>query len=372
MKKYFLAGASLALLLFGCKKDGEGEGNGTTPVTTTVEEDKANLTAAMDEIVTCLGTMKNGAMMNSMVAFTGLSDGEALKEEFIEAIFAKMGDAIGEVEVPDDSKFYFDSYTGTWAYNSTDSTWNRSNTPSDKIVVQFPSDDAQTSNNVEATLSGYVDEKYVFDLEDVWLPKAFSLSVTKDGTKIGGIDLDGLALEQSNDVVIPTLVSGSVFLAPFTFSIDGERVTSTEVEASIGLDDGTRCEYSMSSKLKLKHDDYENIMDEDFVSIEGSVGHNSMMVKYFVDIAKIMEYESANDEMTVDVVNDNIDFDVLMNNTEIGNLILKENSAEEVEVHMVYKDGTSENTSVYYEPFIEDVEALFSDLTGPWDEEEVQ
>lgn len=377
MKKLLLAGAVGSMVLMGCKKDGgeEGgttDGGTTTVVETTVAEDKENLHAAMDEIVNCLSQMKNGAMMNSMVAFTGLSEGEALKEDFIEGILYKIEDAVDTINVPGEDKFYFTYYTGTWSYQIADSSWTRSSTPTDKIVVEMPSDDAQTSNNVVCTLQDYSDKKYTFDLEDVYLPKSLSFTIVKDGAKIGGIELNDLALEQSDDIVIPTAVDGEVYLSPFTFTMEGERTTTTEFNASVGIDDGTGCAYDMSAKLKLKHDDYENIADEDVTSIEGSIGHNSLKVNYFVDYAKIaiLDAEST-DGVTEAQVNENIDLDVLINDAKIGNLVIKEGTGEEeVEVHIEYKDGSMENTDVYYIPFVEDVEALFEDLTGPWTEDE--
>lgn len=376
MKKLLLAGAVGSMLLMGCKKDGEGEGSstdgGTTAVETTVAEDKENIHAAMDEIVNCLSNMKNGAMMNSIVAFTGLSEGEALKEDFIESILTNMDGAIDTIEVPTGDKFYFSYFTGTWSYQKSDSSWTRSSSPSDKIVLEMPSDDAATTNNVVCTLQDYSDKKYELDGEEIYLPNSFSFSITKDGDKIGGIELNDLAFEQSGDIVIPINIDGSVYLNPFTFTVDGERTSSTQFQASINIEDGSGCDYSMSAKLDVAHDDYVNLNEEDIKSLQGSVGHNSLKVNYFIDIEKLVLLGDAagEDGLTEAEINENIDLDVLIKDSKIGNLVLKEGTDTDVEVHIEYKDGSMENTDVYYEPFIEDVEALFDDLTGPWTDEE--
>lgn len=307
-------------------------------------------------------------MMNSVVAFTGLSEGEALKEDFVESIFMKMEEAVDTIDIPDKAAFPFEQFTGTWSFQHSDSSWTRSSSPSNKIVVEFPSDDAQNTNNTVATLEAYVDQKFTFDLEDVWLPKSFEFTLVKDGSKIGGIKLNNFSMEQSNDIAIPTDIDGEIFMAPFTIDMKGERVTSKEFMVKCGMDDGSGCEYTMESTVKLKHDDYENLEGEDIVSIDGKIGHNDLLLDIFVDAAKISELESQNVEITDDHVNDNIQVDVKMKGTKIANLEIEGSETDEPDVIIVYKDNTSESTSVYFEPFAEDVEALFKDLTGAWDD----
>jgi len=372
MKKLLL-GASIACvcLLTSCDKDTSD--GGSTVAETTVAQDKANITTSLEEVVTCLGKMKNGSMMNSIVAFTGLSEGEALKDEFIESIFWKMEEAVDTVNTPIEERFNFGSFTGTWSYNSADSSWTRISTPTDQIIVQFPSDDTQLENNAELVLKGYTDEKLLVDNEDVYLPKTFEFSVTKDGTKIAGANLINIVYEQSNDIPVPISVNASIFMSPFTFKIEGERETANKYVAGIEFGNGSGCGYSMDAELNLAHNDYENLDEEDFLDLKGKVAHNDLVIDYFFNLKKLNELDNDNDDLTTAEFNNNTDVKVLYKSAKIADIIVVDVD-NDTEVFVQYKDGTKENTSVHYEQLGEDLEALFSDLTGSWyeDEEEIQ
>ena len=91
------------------------------------------------------------------------------------------------------------------------------------------------------------------------------------------------------------------------------------------------------------------------------------VLDYFVDLAKLIKLDNLNDDITDDQINDNIDFAISLKSSKVANLILREGN-DDFEVRILYKDGTSENSSVYYESFADDVEALFSDITGAWED----
>ena len=339
---------------------------------TTVAQDKVNINAALDEIVTCLGTMKNGAMMNTFLAFTGVSEGEEFNEDFIDDIFSNMETAIDTIDSynTSENKFYVEDFAGTWSYNLNNNSWSRDKAITDKIIIQFPSDEFQTSNDAEIVLKGYTDVLYTFDQEDIYLPKTFDFSVSKEGMKLGAVNLTNIVYEQEDEFALPIVIEGSVFLNPFTFTLDAEREEGTKFSAAISINDGTGCGYAMSAEVNLTSDDYNNTTEEDFIDLKGAISHNDLEAKYFVDIAKIIELLNQNDELTVDEVNKYIDITCSIKDSKIGELFLKETSDDfDAEVHMIYKDGTSENTAVYYEPFADDVEALFSDIINAWDEE---
>lgn len=366
MKKLLFAGLAGVLSLTSCETDTDDNGGGTT--TTTVAQDKANMEVAMDDIVSCLGNMKNGSLINSIVAFTGMSEGEALKEEFVEAIFKNLGEAFDIDEDAMDDKLPFDDMVGTYTYNSVDSTWTKSTAQSTKIVLNFPSDDAATSNNVEAVVESYVHTMVTMDGESVYLPKSGHITVKKDGELIAEVNLTNVTYEIGQEISFPIDIDASIFVAPFTFNISGERSTSTQFKAAIDFGDGS-CNYSAAATLNIAHSDYENLDDEDIVDLKGHVGHNNLKFNFFADIATINSFE----DPTEDQVNDNLDLTVNYSGQKIADITLHEadeQSEDEVEVKITYKDGTSEDASTYLDELEEDLEDLFSDLTGAWDEED--
>ena len=163
MKNILLAFIPTLILALSCKRDeinSDTQTEQTEQIETTVGEDKINISRSMENIVSCMSTMKDGDLMTAFVDFANISDGEALDEDFIEDLFENMEDAIDEIEIPDEVRFPFESFTGTWSYKISDHTWSHSDYPSSKIVVEFPSDKYETSNNVTASLNDYKDKKY--------------------------------------------------------------------------------------------------------------------------------------------------------------------------------------------------------------------
>lgn len=367
MKKLLFAGVAGMMCLTSCETDGgDTDGGGTT---TTVAQDKANMEMAMDEIVSCLGNMKDGSLMNSIVAFTGMSEGEAMKEEFVESIFNdKLGEAFDLAEGAMDDKFPFSDMVGTYTYEPSDSSWTKSTAQTSKIILNFPSDDAAVSNNVEVVIESYQHTMVTMDGETIYLPKAGHVTIKKDASLIGEITLTNITYEVGQEMTIPIDIDASIYVAPFTFNISGERSTSTQFKAAVDFGDGS-CDYSMAATLNLKHSDYENLDDEDFLDLTGHVGHNKIKFNFFADIAAINAYE----DPTEDQVNDNLDLTIKYDGQKIGDITLHEadeQADEEVEIRVTYKDGTSENAADYIDELKEDLEAVFSDLTGPWDEED--
>jgi hypothetical protein len=284
-----------------------------------------------------------------------------LKEDFVEAI---LNDNLGEVldiDNTSEDRFEFNSFVGTYTYNPADTTWSKSTAQTTKIIFKFPSTDTSTSNNVEVSINSYADIQAVLDGETVFLPKSGNATIKIDGALIAELNIANVTYENGLEISIPTNIEASLFLAPFTYTAKAQRVTATQFSASFTMVDGGGCDYVMDALLNLKHNDYENLDDEDITNLSGKVKHNDLQINYFVDFASLAALP---DEPTVAQVNNKISADVLFDSQKIGDLVLEENAQEELDVIIVYKDGTSENTNVYFDDFADDVEALFSDLIG--------
>jgi hypothetical protein len=134
--------------------------------------------------------VKNGAFVNSIVAFSGLSDGEALKEEFIESVFnsSNLSDVL-DVDNSADGKFDFNKFVGTYTYDIVDSTWSKSSAQTTKMICHFPSNDTVTANNVEVSINSYADIKAVMDGETVYLPTKANATIKLDGILITEFNL---------------------------------------------------------------------------------------------------------------------------------------------------------------------------------------
>ena len=154
-----------------------------------------------------------------------------------------------------------------------------------------------------------------------------------------------------------------MFLAPFTYTAKATRNTTKDFSASIAMADGSGCDYIMDANLTLKHDDYENLDDEDFIDLSGKVKHNDLQVNYSVNLATL---GALPDSATIVQINNEVTAEVLFDSKKIADLTIEENVNAEIDVIIQYKDGTSENTNVYFDTFADNVEAFLTDLTGQW------
>ena len=144
-----------------------------------------------------------------------------------------------------------------------------------------------------------------------------------------------------------------------------QRVT----QASVSIDNNSGCLTSLNVDFEFKHDDYENIyIDEgDLVAVNTTLIHGDMTIEGHLD-GKLMVYG----DPSTNVVNSMVDVDVLYSGNKIGELILIKTTDSdydiEEEVHIIYSDGSSENTEVYYNPFGTNVEQIFFPFFGDLDE----
>ena len=116
-------------------------------------------------------------------------------------------------------------------------------------------------------------------------------------------------------------------------------------------------------KAQIKHSDYANFdADNDLSYAEGSFSHGNMMIKFSGDIGTLSQL----DDPTPTQVNQLLSAEVFMYGVKIGDLDYREYQ-DEVEIFIIYKDGSSENTSVYYDDLLDRLEMIVYDYSGEWD-----
>ena len=124
MKKLLIFVATSSVLLTGCSNDGNDSNTNVEEdeviKQTTVIEDQENIQASLSEVVSCMGSMKDGDLMTSFVDFVGISFGEMEDEEFVETLLDELGEALDKYENLDEfdeDRFPFEILAGTWTYD---------------------------------------------------------------------------------------------------------------------------------------------------------------------------------------------------------------------------------------------------------------
>jgi hypothetical protein len=322
---------------------------------TTVAEDKQHIKSTFTELTSCITQLKDSEGAGVIRDFLGLQDGEVVNETWIEKILDGLESKVDLDGPTDDNRFNFNVNTGTYTWNASTETWSKTSIPSDKIILNFPSKPTSITNNATLTVGPYTDEAVTIDGEAYYLPKKFSATLLVDGQKI--FSVDGSA---SYDEPIPVNINVSVFLKPFTYTVVGNRITPTKFNAAVTIANNNGCTTSASVDFEFTHSDYELIdLDKDVKSISATIRHDNLKLVTNVNMSAL----SAIDDPTVSQINAYVKTNVFYNDAKIGELILFDNGSE-YKVHIIYKDGTQEDTDVYYLPFIDDLENLLATDAG--------
>ncbi|NQY11183.1 MAG: hypothetical protein HRT71_16930 [Flavobacteriales bacterium] len=358
---------ALSVAFTGCKKDDDddvssaGGGGSTTPVETTVDEDKAHITSTFNEVVMCTEEIQSGKIVSLVKTIFDVNQGNSTDPDWLEAIIDSLPGVFDFELIDTTLAFDIDEHMGIYAYDKTTLEWTFTNTADGTLTVQFPSTDGG-DNDLELYVSGYADEAHTFDGDDIRLPTSFKLEFTQNGSTLVKLELVAAQYQQLDNIVIPIYIDIDIILDPLTIDVIARRVSSMKFDVSMSVTNGGSCGASFYAAVVLDHDDYENLVEDDIVSMEGTLIYNNLKITSNLDYAALHELE----EPTIAEINANTDVDVYYNNVVIGQLQVMDVDGEE-EIHMVYKDATTENVEdAYLIPLLDDLEIALFDLVGEW------
>ena len=111
------------------------------------------------------------------------------------------------------------------------------------------------------------------------------------------------------------------------------------------------CEAALSNSI----DNYTDFDDCKINSLQFTVTQSALVINGSIDLKTLnnINHPSATD------INKSINLEVNYNNQKIGTLKVEEVGGEQY-LFIFYKDGTNENTSMYYDSFVKDVEHIFN------------
>ena len=336
---------------------------------TTVAQDKENIHNTFSSMENCLRKLKDGEGSQAIKKFLNLDEGNILSENWANDMIEKLDDLLALNAVDDNNKFNFNAHTGTYTWSNTSQSWSKSSVPNDKIIVEFPSSEATTTNDAKFTFDTYTDIALYYDGETIWAPSNVHADLFINNTKV--FELTGsISYDVGNPTPIPININSTLEFNPYTITLSGERVTNKKFEANMTIDDNGGCLTTLDVDFEFKHDDYENIdvYEGDLVAVNTTMTHGDMTIEGYLD-GKLMVYE---DQPSSSIINSMVDVDVVYSGKKIGELLMVYTSDEEYnygeEVHIIYSDGSSENTKVYYDPFGTNVEQIFFPFFGNLDQ----
>ena len=323
---------------------------------TTVAEDKANIEATFDEALECIRLLKNGEAVDVLLReFVGLSDGESFNEDWIEDLAENLEDVLDINTIEDNQRFDIALFQGTYTYSNSTETWSKASDQTNRVVFEFPTSPAATSNNAILVIENYSDNEVIIEGETYFLPSSIDVSLTVDDVSIFRLDLNDVDYASNSDFEIPISVDMELFINPFTINAVVERINTTEFKLDFDFSDGAACNWGADVNLKLDNDDFENLTEDDITSITAKVRINDLSVESLSGIAELIKLDDPSDNE----INSLLDLQVLFKDVKIGDLKVDDDNET---IIIFYKDNTSEDTATYYEDFADEVEALFEEF----------
>lgn len=356
MKKvpFYLGFISLISILSfsSCQKTSD-----VSPISnTTVAEDKAYINTKYNNTIDCIEGVRDGAFVQTLITFLSLSNNTVGNEDWINDMSNALDTAMGFPELdPNNSRFNFAAYKGTYEWNRTTKKFVKS-ISADGIFINFPSEPSVTSNNINAKLTTYTDALYHVNADELYLPNSVKAVVLKNNVEI--VNLDATGIFSSGNFPSPINVVCNLTLAPHNYKITITRLANTEFSARAEI--GGDCGSVVEGKVTFLNDDYNNLdIKEDLSKIEGTYTKGDLTIKVNWDARA---YYSINNP-TTENLNNSIICTVNNGVGKIADLKFKDVNGSR-KVYIYYKDGTSEDISVYNDPFITNLKDILRPYFG--------
>lgn len=344
---------ALLLIIANCKKKGTDD----NPVSeTTVAEDKVFLSNSVNSVYSCISDLHNGSLANLFYSFTGMTNGDMNNDDWIGDMIDSL-DNVKDLSIIEGFNFSMPFYQGIYNYSA--GSWTTS-ALSGQVQANFPSSPSSGTNDCRLTITqAAMSGQYVVDNDTFHLPQNLSYSIARNGSTLSTMNITGSYTANSSGFPLPQVVNINYHLEPFDYSINVSQNNSTSYQLDYGMQTGGSCQMDIHADLTFANDDFENFeISEDLTAVAFTVTRGDLRIE---GTWNAQAYYAISNP-TASQINSTIDFKVFHQSQKIGDLRFVDNGNGN-ELYIFYKDGTSENTSVYHDPFTDDLDAL---LLAKW------
>ncbi|MDR1896741.1 MAG: hypothetical protein LBR10_08125 [Prevotellaceae bacterium] len=389
---------AISVLFVGCN-----DNNDDGPGSTTVAEDKENIQASFDRIKNILQKFHDGSLYrfaeefidyheeyvesySSFYYYVGDGNGDYtlhlnynageyeyeyeytpgtgdyahnsygyyddVISDFATLLSDKLQDVIDLDDIEENGRFNFASFAGQYTWDNSRKEWNK--TSHNTILALFPSSENGATNNCELGITEYTDKACDIEGETIYLPTKVSASFKKDAVKLASVDVTA----DYTNYGIPKQATAKVYAKPVNIEAALIQESASKYSASLSVADEDNQDNNLSisctATLSNGISNYTDLDDCELNNLRVAIAQSDLTVNGSVDIKTLNNIN----EPSVTDINNCISFEVLYRNQIIGTLKVEE-VGDEVYLFIIYKDGTKENTSIYYDSFIEDIESIF-------------
>ena len=263
------------LIFAGCEEEENIQTVDKDEAVETLNQNSQEMASDFDQMATTEG-------MESMEVLTALSQKEnpfAKKkmmgsESVLQSIEKTLRPSNNEmVKRLGDQPFDFQAHTGTYTWQEEGKWLVDTETPSDAIVIEFPTDtiDTPVENNAVLTLSNY-EETMVLDSagNEKYVPVRLQALLEVDGDKEMEVDWLLEIQEMDDGSQMVSSLDATIYLKPFTYNLS---LTQNSLSASISKDEVTRTLMSVNLDVTFM----DNM--EDIKKVEGNVQARNLNFK---------------------------------------------------------------------------------------------
>ena len=357
MKKITNLFLIILLVVSGCKKEDDPVVNNNA--STTISQDKQNITNTFESMESCVNSLKNGYGATTLKNFLNLEEGDVLAEDWIEDMLDNIDDLLDLDAIDDNNRFDYSGNAGTYTWIHSSQSWTK-NSNTNKIIINFPATEWNQSNDAVFTFQSYSDISLFYDGDNIFAPTSVIADLYVDGIKV--FDINGsYSYDLGNAIPIPTNINTTLTFTPYIITISAQRITSKEFEADITFTNNSGCITTLHADVRIAHDDYENLEETDIVEVNTILVHDNMKIEGYMD-GSLLGYDDPSNTQ----INAMTDVDLFYTNTKIGELIFQTNSDNDDKVNIIYMDGSSEDVETYYDPFVTNIEQILFPFMGDW------
>lgn len=336
--------------------DFDGDGIGDVCDETTIIEDQTNIQESLDETFNCIRKLKNGDGLETVLEdMMGFSAGEFATETWAAALTENLGSVLMPDEEAETIRIVMSDIGGVYNFQKSDSTWTKASTSSSSVELNFSTTETG-SKNASIILDNYQDQKFETADTLYYLPTSADLSFVVDGSEVIGLGINDIVYG-TGDVPIPTKVDVEIFIHPTTFHVVLESASDTDYSVDLDMSNEEGCGYGVAVDVKLAHNDFGNITEEDITYLQGEIRLGALSIATASDLSPLL----ALTDPTEAQINELVDLDILINGFKVADVEYSE--ADDI-LYLIYKDETKENAFDYFEDFVFDIIGLIETYTG--------
>lgn len=377
MKKIFAMMLMIASVLFFACSDDEDEKLSPEEAKAEMEQLSSDMSIYMNEMETSEGMETMNALMALPYPFTDVKSNsysgvlKDIQKFILPKNYLKLQSK--EKSVAEEDRFDFAHWVGTYEWDAAHEMWVPDfGNPSDKIVVNFPTE-GSTTNNATLTIHNYEDiaitESDKYSAYTWYQPTNITADLYVGETKVIDISMTASWVTSGEAAGEPNSIDVSVYLMPFEFTLDfNHSGTSASANVAILYENSQIFSAGLSAVFESTN------MDDSPVNISGYIQLLQVRIDVSVDVVGIEEifeameeepYPYETEEELIAAINAEINAYVSIDGVKAADIELAFNETTgEMDVLFIYSDGSSESAIPYFESFIADLEDFFSFIDG--------